>query len=435
MVTPRTSRTTPLGVAISGTEIVIVSAEGDILWRGGLGPSEPSAASLTAAALGASLRDAIRAVRERAVARSQAAGTQGLRIALLAPLVDVRMVALPPVSDDDARRLLLQSASRYFLGVAAPLAVGVGPADKPSEPGAMPMRVACAVAADVIDALQSAASDTGCRLELVVPALAAWCRSVTSDGILIVNHPDSREVVEVAMGVPRTVRRFSVQEEATASAEALTRAAQRGGAGLRRIDDPLVAAAKALSGTDGSAPAMQFALGPVSSSRRAPRSTDSVRRQRVLIGLGVIVLAATPLAFEWSARRQLAAVQAARAALGAPLAKSAPLRLLQERLQIITASDSTVQPVSPTLAALSDALPDDAWVARLRLRGDSLMVEARAQSAASTLEALADAPLLGAFTMSAPVRRESSRDGEPIDRFEFAFSRLPVGQTVRARQP
>ncbi|WP_461412805.1 PilN domain-containing protein [Gemmatimonas sp.] len=422
-------------MAISNTEILIVSPEGSILWRGVLDPEKEHTGSLSAASLGASLSNAIGAVRAHGVARARVADTQGLRIALLAPLVDVRMVALPPVSDDDARRLLVQSAPRYFLGVAAPLIVGVGPADTPFEPGAMPTRVASAVAAEVIEALQSAARDASCHLELVVPALAAWCRSVTSDGVLIVNHPDSREVVEVAMGAPRTVRRFSAQEETTASAEAQMCAAQREGAGLRRIDDPLAAAAKALVANDGSAFAMQFAIGPVLGSRRTRRGAANVGRQRVLIGLGIMALAAAPLAFEWSAKRQLAAVQAERAALGPALAKSAPLRLMQEQLQTMSASDSTAQPVSQTLAALSDALPDDAWVARLRLRGDSIVVDARAQSAVRALEAIAGTPMLGASTMSTSVRRDTSRDGEPFDRFEFAFSRQPVGKTGRVPQP
>jgi hypothetical protein len=253
--------------------------------------------------------------------------------------------------------------------------------------------------------------------------------------VLLVKHREWHEVVEVSRGAPRTLRRFAAHESVSASAEAQNRAAQRGYGAPKHIDDPLFAAAHALATGDAIAPAMNLVAEGELPNGSTPRTARDVRRWRWFAALGIVALGATPLALEWGEQRKLATVKAERSAMASALAETAPQRLMQRRLQVMAADDSTRLPASRVLATLSDALSDEAWVARLRMRGDSIFVEGRAQSAARTLDELANAPGLGAMTMSAPVRRETTLDGEPVDRFEFTLSRLRARTAASARQP
>jgi Tfp pilus assembly protein PilN len=258
---------------------------------------------------------------------------------------------------------------------------------------------------------------------------------MTPGGVLLVKHREWHEVVEVSRGAPRTLRRFAAHEDATATLEAQNLAAQRGHAAPKHIDDPLFAAAYTLATVDAIAPAMNLVAEGESPNRSTLRTAREVRRWRWFAALGIVALGAAPLALEWGEQRKLATVKAERSAMASALAETAPQRLMQERLRVMAAGDSTRLPASRVLATLSDALSDEAWVARLRMQGDSVFVDGRAQSAARTLDELANAPGLGAMTVSAPIRRETTLDGEPVDRFEVTLSRLRARTAASERQP
>ncbi|MDR1989674.1 MAG: hypothetical protein LBQ09_05525, partial [Acidobacteriaceae bacterium] len=103
------------GVAISATELVAVDARlrGGV-WRAPLDPPPSDMAHWPS--LATALSDLSRMLGD-------AGGT--VDSALMPPLAEVRRLTLPPMREDDMRRLLSRNASKYFVGARSAQIVGV----------------------------------------------------------------------------------------------------------------------------------------------------------------------------------------------------------------------------------------------------------------------------------------------------------------------
>jgi hypothetical protein len=402
MTAAGTSRT--VGIALSATYIVIASGKDKEPFRG---PLRPAAGDRWP-----SLQDAL----QQFLTRSGSTSLR-LRIALMPPLVEVRLVELPRVGDDDARRLLTRAAGRHFLDVRDLPVVAVAPVrDSVSTvgPGALTARLAAAVASPLLSQLQRAAREAGCTVEIIVPAASAWSRTVSpGQRAVLVSCAGHQELLEVHGGVPYALRRFREHGDEDALAEAMRAV----GPALTIADAPL-AAAVALATSSARSWPLRFDLSTLAVTRVAPATPRWVAP---VAALGVIAAAAA-LGLEWRAHRTLQSLRATRAMLAPQLARTAPVRLRQERIRLLSTLDGTHSyTVSRRLAAVSAALPDAAHLTRVHVRGDSMTLEGRAKRAGAVWSALNGTPAIGAVSAASPVRRETAVDGVPLDRFAFTM--------------
>jgi len=393
MVTPKGARGVS-GLAISTTAVAAMPpAGGGVALRRELSPPD----GVSWPSLAQTLRDWM------------AAGTiaSPVRIALLPPLVEMRTVALPPIGDEDARRLLVRAASRHFLSAREPLLVGVAPAR------AGGVRLAAAVAARTWRAVLDAARDAGVEVELIVPAQAALARrssrGANAAGALLVSYGDSVELLATAGGSLTDVRRFRANGDEQAIADAVP-----AGSTPVRLADPLEAAAEMVAHADGP-DAMAF-VDPQSGTTSAPAAD---RRSWWMLGTAAMLAVGTVAMQELDVHRELRAVREERAALAPRLQPGlSSAGGVREEVNAALASPRW----SRIVAAIGEALPADAYVTHLRAAADTVIIEGSAVRATAAFDALASASWVGAIVASAPIRREVADDGSVSEKFTFTIT-------------
>jgi len=422
------SVTSPVyGVALSSTDMVAVRTSSarsaaPVRWRTPLPPITGSTWP--------GLRDAVRRLVAEVSPDTRDAAPR-LRIALLSPLVEVRAVTIPPVADDDARRLLARAASRHFLDVRDPVVVGVAPSVvREAAPGArIATRLAAAVPLRLLRALHDAVREAGAEVEVVVPAIAAWCRTSTGTVALRVPQPEWQELVVASAGTPVSVRRFRLAGDEAAITEAV------GALSMQVMTDPAEAAAAALvahgspetSGDRSASWPMAFSLTPEAGT---PSAGTTSRTTMLAVAAGALVLAAIGLQ-EVDVRRELAAIRAERARLASAMGGRGSADATREVAQALDALPDTRW--AAALVRITAALPDDAHLTRVQARGDTLMLVGVATRAASAFAALASVPEFARIEATAPVRRETTTDDEVVERFAFAVRLTSVPATGGAR--
>ena len=421
-----------LGVAISTTRVVAaLRTSGDALrWHEA---ELPTAFDAWSRALG----EALQAWRANAVETSVQ-----VRIAVLAPLVEVRTTTLPPVDDADARRLLVRNAARHFLRAGEPVCAGVSsPFASSGTVGAPPMRVVAAAPARMVRVLTDATHTAGAQLDWITPASTLWPRLLASDvGTIVEAQAEQVEVWQVHEGELRGVRRGRVDElssllpdaarvlvigdhRASASAQvstagrlALPPDAATAGAGDGSDIAPLAAWVCAVD-TRSAATDVPLALIDESPSTTATRTlATGGRRLAVLVLALLTILFGTRLWFE----RTLTSVRTERAALADTLAARG-LRPTPGDAGTFTravADSLATQPAwSDVLGDIAARLPDGASVRTLAARGDSVVLEGQAAAAAEAWTALDASERLQGVAVVGPVRRERAADGRVTERF------------------
>ncbi len=382
------------GLAISPTAVASALPNGGESWRRTLAPA---AADGGWPSLATALREGV----------ASGAIVSPVRIALLPPLAEVRTVSIPPVGDEDARRLLTRAATRHFLSAREPVEVGVAPA------AAGGPRLAAAVAMRTLRAVLDAARECSLDVDLVVPAQAALARGATASprasSVLLVEFDEHSEMLVARNGVPVDLRRFRRSGDEHAIADA-TRAL---GTPVR-IVDPLVASAVALC-IHGDAPiGMAFGGAQVT----VGQSPKAYRRSWWTFGAAAALAMGTVALQEVDVRRELAAVRAERAALAPRLRPASSAGSgRDEQLSALSAPRW-----SRVVAAIGDALPPDASVTNLRAHADTVVVEGIATRATAAFDALASASWVQRIVASAPIRRDVSDDGTVTEKFEFTIT-------------
>lgn len=455
MVAPRSAatsvRTPVLGVALSANRCVATWAAAD-----GTLNTRDLPIDTTGADAWSALHDAMRQVLDgvRAV-RSDDACT--VRVALLAPLVEVRTVTLPPVSTHDAQRLLARAAARHFLSVTESMVVGVS--TPVAVDGGATTRVAAAVPARLLRAIRDAVTAAGGTLGDVVPALVTWPlgdapRRAPFAVIEVSDH--LFELVTWQHGAPVAVRRFARPDDLSALGDACAAqgdpvtliAADPAGAA---IETALTQRGVSLARADADAPASRTSSAAARAAWRlatmpwlanaealplaladtdrdtAPRSgaSSSVWQRRMLLAAGLLLLA-TAGVYRVGVLRELQAVRAARATL-APVLDSLGLRARADDPfaleRTVRATARTAVPWARVLATLGVTLPRDAHLLSVRATGDTIVLDGAARDAGAVFAALERARFAD-LAATAPVRRERSATGEVTERFTFR-ARVP----------
>lgn len=398
------------GVALDGTSLVAMRDAVAGEWRTALAPMNGTSWP--------ELTEALRRLFADAAADNGRVSPR-LRVALLPPLAEVRTVDLPPVSDDDARRLLARAAPRHFVDAREPIAVGLVPAASSRHAGIRPARIAAAVSLRLLRAVYAAARDAGAEVEVVLPAQAAWCRSSSAPEALQVAYADWQELVVASAGAPVSVRRFRAVGDEAQLLEAVGRLP------ATVIADPARSAAGALL-TDGrlegakrAHPVWPLAFALPTERPHAP-SRLTTRQTGVLLAAAVLAVGAIALQ-EFDVQRELDAVRAARARLAPALAARGAGRF-DGGLALDTLVPSSW---SNAIARAAEALPDEAFLSRIRAHGDTLVLSGAAARASFVYDALKAVPSFASVTASTPVRRETTIDDEVVERFEFTVRLAP----------
>ena len=440
-----------VGVAISPLEICAVhSRAGNAAASFFRAPLEPfSGESGNWPSLAAAFRE---------LANSVSAEEGALSVALLAPLVEVRTLELPPLREPELRALLTRNAARYFVGARSPQLVGVAWA--PRARGAVAPMVAAAAPLRLISAIQGAARDSGWLVDSVTPAESAWAKAATSawpafakqSAHLLVLHSDRTDLVQLRDGQVAAVRRFRTGSgDAELIADAVVSAARGPGVTTK----PRVAIigraegrqelARALSGAGASLvtppPAFaeiaeqpeRFAAAFAAPTNDLALRTDEVRASiddrasRVAIAIasaaGVFVLLSG--AFEmWGVKRELKAVTDERAALKPRLSSTlvgrTSIETAYSQLATLGVAERAAPQWSVVLADVTSHLVSDSYLTAFRARGDSVVVDGIASHASLVFGDFEKTPGLSNVRFAAPVRREAPNGDEPTEKFTIA---------------
>ncbi|HEU4628956.1 MAG TPA: PilN domain-containing protein [Gemmatimonadaceae bacterium] len=393
------------------------------------------------------------------------AGVDGgeLSVALLPPLAQLATVELPPLRANELRRLVARNAPRYFLGAREPQVVAVELPTRAAR-GAPAAVTVAAAPARLVDAIHRAAGAAGFTVRTTVPAEAAWRAAALAFwpslergvGDVLVHQERRTDLLQLDGGRLVGLRRLRAGDADAAHVRDAVAARAAPGPGGPRIalgafGDPAgrAALARALAalelqpapppprwreaGDDAALVAATFAargagLELVPDALRLARRGRASYLTRLLVAAALLLVVAAGALELWGVRRELAAVEAQRAALRARVGRAAARRVAAERsvaqLAELAALERGATHWPAVLAMLAERLPDDAWLTALRGTGDSVVIEGLAGSAATVFDAVAAAPGVAGVRTAAPVRPDLE-EASGTERFTLAVRLAP----------
>ncbi len=377
-----------------------------------------------------------------------------LRIALLPPLCDVRLLDLPGLRDDEIERVVRRDSGRHFLTGGRSVTVG-GVRMEPggaTKAGTAPVLAAAAPSA-LLDTLESAAGSRGWEIDRIVPAHASWW-----DALETARAPGARKKIDRARRMvvaslygtlhlmmmeedgSGSLRRIPASEEdelrklisgAAGVALLLAPAEQREGlsaifhsAGwvVAQTRMPLDAREEAARGADEALPEL---IPPFIARKRTSRERGFTSRALVAAALLLIVAAGI---YYWGAARAYASVRAERDEIRAEvqpaLAARDSLDRLLARIEEMTALGGT-SGWTAFIVELSVMLPPETHLQSLRAVGDTVVIEGAGGRAGEALEALRATPLLRDVQLEGPIMRELEGGTTARERFTVSAIRVP----------
>ena len=332
-------------------------------------------------------------------------------LALLPGLVQLKRIELPKMRDNELRAVLTRDAGRFFLAVRTPQVIAFDRLPQGRAP-MTPLMVAC-TPETMIDAVDSAALDSGWSLERVVPAYAAWTTAALrrwpqlrhEAGQVIVRFGITTETLEIARGRLNMVRRMATTAGPPTDAKAFV------------LEEPALVAAMNLRDT------RVLELLPERVYARRVRRTRAAAR--AFLGAAAACFVASAGLELWGTHRELDQIEARRAAIRARVNGIMRVRDALEgvdrRTATLTTLDRTAPQWSGTMATVASHLPLDAHLAAFRGRADSLVLEGTAERAATVFEAIQRAPGVSGVRANAPIRQEMDAEQHPVEHFAMAL--------------
>lgn len=385
-----------------------------------------------------------------ALARELGESEGTLSVSLMPPLTEVRRIELPPLRDDEVHRLLSRNATRYFVNARGPQIVGSSWIGRPRRGGAAPV-MAAAASSRLVSAIHTAANEAGWTIESIAPAESTWAVAACTlwpafsrdIAYAIVTHDERTDVLQLERGQLVSVRRFrGGAGDAAMIADSVGPAARVGIAGEPTHRRALAVAleqfgVRTLAPTGDSAAladtgdllAAHFA-GP--GTRPVLRSDDAAAAERasttkVAVRLAVAAAALVVLAAGlelWGVKHQVQRIRGERAALRGQIAATLVGRTTLDARYRQVAALNAIERASPrwsaVIAALSEAIPPDAYLTAIRARQDSLIVDGLGEHAARVFDAINGTAGLADVRAAAPVRREAQDDGPALEHFTIA---------------
>lgn len=412
--------------------------------------ADPAAAGAVLAAVARDLKASLES--------AGAGDTSGasVRVALLPPLADVRLVPFPPMRRREMEEVLARDVGRYFVGVRGPQVVGVRMppgrrASPASEKGEFPSMLAAAAPSVLLEALRGALEEVGWRCESFSAAQGAWIElagevgkggessaravvAVVGDAAHLFRFGGSLAGVEKVRQVlirdraelARAIGEGPGQALVLASSgsfdsiqEALSQKgwnAVRDPDGWREIEE----------GTAARVTAASPSLVPFSLARE--RRERTWKLARVLVGTAVVLLLGSAVAQFWGAHRELSALRSRRADLREEVLPLLSARDSLEELRNRARSMAKLSEESPlwtrSLVELAAVLPPDAYVTGFYASGDTVEIEAAGTRAGEVIQALREAGLFQELKLQGVVEREMKEGETVVERFRL-WGRLP----------
>ena len=442
--------TNRIGVAIGSDRMWAVGNGGRALTFGRADGGELRVRDLEPLGAGTDWPDLADALRELRGAVADPAGT--IAISLLPPLVRMRRLELPPLTDEETRRVIERNAARYFTGVHEAQTVSV--ARVMHQLRRTTIVVAAAAPTRVVGALLGAARAAGWNVGAVMPAQAAWVAGARAQwselrresAQLAILRDDATELVRIERGAIAAIRQFGV---AGAHLDQLIDAIADPGDGMGPLPlmtiggderrDALIVPLRERGIALGERAARWRAMSESPEAMAAAFAThtsefdllpqeahaardERSRRAAIAMSVAAAVLLLVGLAAPlWDAKRELAAIDAQRARIRDAVSKVAEARgtidAIQRRVSALTPIESEATRWSAVLAEVAGHLPRDAYLVNVRGAADTLTVEGVASVAATTVAALERAPNIGGVRPTGEIRRELTPDGAPVQRF------------------
>lgn len=383
---------------------------------------------------------ALRGAADRA-AGGETAGAR-VRVALLSPHADARLLKLPPLRAAEAAAIVRRDAGRHFMAMPSPRVVAV---DVPRRRHGAPM-LAVAASAQLVHEVMAAAAQSGWAMETVAAAHGAWVAAARQAGndvaAVVAVDGAAAHVIHLTDGTPVTMRRFpadALDEVAGALSAPEADAEQR--TAIILADDafrdgvahriaargwlaaPLRQRAAEAAAHNVARSRLELVTDSAAAARRAREARVAVR---LAVAAGLLLLAAAGVEL-WGAHRQLADVRQERAAVRSQVQPLLALRdsmdLLQERMGAVEAVAVSAPRWTFAIHDLAMMLPPETHVTRLTATGDTLVVEAEGAGAGAALQALRAAPSLTDARLMGTVDRELA-DGETANERFRIMARL-----------
>jgi hypothetical protein len=274
---------------------------------------------------------------------------------------------------------------------------------------------------------------------------------------VVVTRDDRTDLLTLADGDLKSVRRFRGANDAAEIVAAL------GGSGGARIGvfgpasaaQPMIAALSGLRVQVLSPAATWQAMSEhpeVLAARFAPeasglaiRTEESRDTERANVGrlawwglaAAVVVFVLAGLTHYLGVKRELANVQAARAAIRpqveAMLVGRSSVESAYRQVAGLARASREAPRWSVLLSAVAQQLPDAASLTAFRARGDSIFLDGVADHAGPVFDDVARTPGVGGVRATAPVRRESIEGEASLEHFSIGAQVLPT--TTAARRP
>jgi Tfp pilus assembly protein PilN len=436
------SRGLRLGIAIS-TDTVSAVARGPFSARVSVSWAMPENTD----EIGSALTSAFLKVEEQIKAAS-GRGVDGatVTVALLPPLVDARLVALPPLRHAEALSVIRRDAARHFVGAAASRVMAVRvPARTAASTTEHPPVLAVSAAVPLVEAVGRAAAVHRWQVAAIVPALSAWF-SAADDGrratdkalplAIVAAVGDTLHVARLVNRHPAVLRRVSIENldelipalgagpgrAIVLAPEALRQQLnqQLVASGWQPLPGPANAATAEMAAAE-FAQANDLELVPLSlAAQRGDEQRSLALRIAIVAALLLLGTAAVEL---WGVQRELDSVKKQRAELRAKVAPLLvardSLNTLEQRRDLVSGLTTRSPRWTPAIFDLALLLPEETHLTALRATGDTVEIEAVGSSAGEALEALRTASTLRDVKLEGVVDRELEAGATAQERFRI----------------
>ena len=365
-------------------------------------------------------------------------------VALLPPLVDTRLIVLPPLRQAEAEAVIRRDAARHFVGsnIARALAVQL-----PAQSSGPAPVLASAATSTLLEQIRSTFHQLGWQAGTIAPAVSAWLAAVKhaagadrSPRVVVAQVGDTVHVIRLE-GSPVQLRRVPLvlgEELQDAVGTGAGRPFIFAGDAERALLERVLASAgwqiaSAVSSGPAAAVAAQFArhsevkLEPASVALERKQQQRTMAR-RFAIAAPLLLLAAGTVEL-WGARRELSSVRARRAEIRAEIAPLLATRdsiaNLERRLKQISGLQAVAPRWTAALFDLAMLLPADTHLRSLHATGDTLVIEALGSRAGETLQVLRSAPSLRDVRLKGQVERDLEGGETTVERFTLQARLAP----------
>jgi hypothetical protein len=392
-----------------------------------------------------------------------ARGRVRVRVALIPPLCDVRLITLPPLRPEETDVVLRRDAGRHFLGSGRPLIVAGERFGGRGAPQAAPVFAAAASRA-LVEALQRAVEARGWELERIVPAHGAWLHALENAAAggapaagseaaaahraVIATDGATAYVLRTVSGTPDSIRRVP-SDDAAAVLDAL--GTEGGRVLLLAEPETRAVLTQGLAQTGWSLlPAGEDTSARIAAARHAgealpelvPTPLASARRERSrrstvrMIAASIVTVAAAAVVHLLGTVREYRAVQHERAELRGSVAPALAARdsldRINERLEELRAMGRASARWTFSLVEVSVLLPSETHLVSLRAAGDTAVIEAEGGRAGDALAALRTATTLRDVRIEGTIQREIEDGTASGERFTLSALLAPRSKSPEA---